>query len=401
MPTIGGSFGERIDLQVAGAAGSGPSPGAGSSGFSSRVMVWADSSGALFSNSSGPQWDSTLNRMGVGTSVMSALIHVSKNTTEQGIRAEGQISTADSMPHISVGNLLSTAGTPSAMFTFLGQGLVNGGFAFTPTGGSDAKLSFALTGNGNPANGGNDLFTVRSTGGTPQVGIGTTTPTANLFVQNSTATSTAAGIVVNGPTGNRGILEISAGSTVGGRLMTNGSGLLFIQGGGGGLADHITVNSSGHVGINTTVPAVPLHVRTPAGGGDVMRLMSSNGADIAFIGATTQGMLFRTRSSVSLPAGAGAEWHFATTVNGDAFRVTATTGGANVAINVHSTGSTQRIGFWTTVGSVRPSSYTPAGTSGRTVPSTNIAAGAAEINQLIGVVRTMLKDFSVYGLLST
>lgn len=78
-----GGPGESFDLGANGPGGAGSVvPGGGSSGFSSRTLVWGDPNGALFNDSSGPTWDSTQNRLGIGTSTPSGPFEVYSGTTQ-------------------------------------------------------------------------------------------------------------------------------------------------------------------------------------------------------------------------------------------------------------------------------------------------------------------------------
>lgn len=61
--------------QGGGVGGGELSPGSGSSGFSSRALVFGNSSGQLV-NSGAPQWDSTQSFLGIGTSAPSAPLEI-------------------------------------------------------------------------------------------------------------------------------------------------------------------------------------------------------------------------------------------------------------------------------------------------------------------------------------
>lgn len=106
-----------------------------------------------------------------------------------------------------------------------------------------------------------------------------------------------------------------------------------------------------------------------------------------------------------------AKIHVLTTVNGNVVTIFGTTAGTLPIFSIESTGAAARIGFWTTVGSARPSSYTPGAVTtvgGRTLATTISTIGALmaaaereEFNALVSNVRTLVQDFAQYGLLST
>lgn len=71
---------ESWNFSQQGALGGGGelSPGVNSTGFSSRALVFGDSNGRLTNNSSAPHWDSTNNRLGIGTTGATAAFSVSR-----------------------------------------------------------------------------------------------------------------------------------------------------------------------------------------------------------------------------------------------------------------------------------------------------------------------------------
>lgn len=94
-------MGESWGFSQQGALGGGGelSPGSNSTGFSSRAMVFGDSAGRLTNNSSAPQWDSTNNRLGIGTTGATAALHVSRT-----------VGSAETLVHF---NLSESVGTTS------------------------------------------------------------------------------------------------------------------------------------------------------------------------------------------------------------------------------------------------------------------------------------------------
>lgn len=148
-------------------------PGAGSSGFSSRILVWGDSAGALTNDGFGPVWDSTNMMLGIGTSTPLGAVHV-------------------------VGQYLgSTNGAANPTYGFTGFNL-----------GLGAESTVAVT----LIQGGVERVWADSTG----VGIGTTAPTVKLDVIG--AGKFSAGL-------QSSVLNVVAGATFGGAIVGTSIGL--------------------------------------------------------------------------------------------------------------------------------------------------------------------------------
>lgn len=159
------------------------------------------------------------------------------------------------------------------------------------------------------------------------------------------------------------------------------------------------------LGVGTTAPAGPLDVFSTLG----MFLSTAAAGGLQFRGGgpsitapTTAQLNFRAQSlgnpkMVLSAVGLSVQ----STVNGNIFTVIGTTAQAGAIISCETTGDTAKLGFFSTVGSTQASSYTTSPGAGKVMPATNIAAGAAEINQLIGVVNAIIGDFKAYGLFKT
>lgn len=153
---------------------------------------------------------------------------------------------------------------------------------------------------------------------------------------------------------------------------------------------NFNVNSSGHVGIGTTSPITALEIIHPGNG--LLTLSTASGQqqfDLRITGGTLG--VARTGITVDLFLNSGgnfgvgvtpaAKLHAQTTVNGNAFLVTATTAGTQPAFSIESTGSTSKIGFWTTAGSTRLSVTT-------VVPAAVYTSEVGrEVNQIVEALR--------------
>lgn len=109
-----------------------PSPGTGSSGFSTQRLVWADQNGALFNNTSGPTWDSTLNSLHLpGATTIAGALHVVGVTITNGqvtVNAGADVNPASEGQGFGT---RTTAGNP---------------VLFTHSTGTTAKIGFWTTG---------------------------------------------------------------------------------------------------------------------------------------------------------------------------------------------------------------------------------------------------------------
>lgn len=196
----------------------------------------------------------------------------------------------------------------------------------------------------------------------------------------------------------------SSGFTSRAVIVANGSGQL-VDGGTALQWD----STQGFLGIGTTAPATPLDVASTLG-----MTISTGAAGFNFRGgpkffATSTGLL-----QISLPPAANSKITLdssgtviRSTANGNTFLVTGTTGLSNPAFCVETTGSTMKMGFWTTAGTTQPAAYTTGtATTVRTLPSTiTTVAGLMsapereEFNEAVGALNCLILDLKAYGLL--
>lgn len=192
------------------------SPGEGSTGFSSRIVPWANSSGQLTANSSGPVWDSTGNHLGIGTTSPSSPLTVqsSGGISQRWLSSAG----ADQMVFNSSGHL--GIGTTSPVF---GVHAVDGARIEGGVGGaSTAELEIR----GTDTAGG--LVAVVELQGLTGIAAARTVAAMSGFYDS---------------TADRGSLSLQSKSSA-----------------SSGLIDRVWVNSSGEVGVGTTAPGAVLDV---------------------------------------------------------------------------------------------------------------------------------------------
>ncbi len=179
-----------------------------------------------------------------------------------------------------------------------------GDITLTKTGTNDAGIKFVTAnanryiasdengvvsiGTGTTLTGGTQYLTIDS----GNVGIGETSPTANLHIKG-TGGGDGVNMILhntgNAPAGIRllsghGNYEVMASKTV-------ADALEFIDDSAG--VTRMLINSSGNVGIGTTSPAQLLHVETTASPIATFRYNSSNRVDVRYDGLDTYGGNFR------------------------------------------------------------------------------------------------------------
>jgi hypothetical protein len=181
--------------------------------------------------------------------------NVGINTTSPAVKlqvvgantAEGQLYVGNTDVTYSAGINFTTSGANRG---FVGWRHTNSGAPFSLTG-----VHLFNTDNSNLVFGTNNLVrAVINVNG--NLGIGTTSPTVKLHVADSD--------------GGRLILQGVGGSGINWQLNSYTDGKLYI--GNYGVADYVTITSSGNVGIGTVSPFAKLHVNagtvsTPRGGG--------------------------------------------------------------------------------------------------------------------------------------
>jgi hypothetical protein len=134
------------------------------------------------------------------------------------------------------------------------------------------------------------------------VGIGTTSPNANLQVEGVTNLSRGnKNLFINPNVSNANIYSsISAGSGMGLALRTNSS------------AESLRITSAGNVGIGTTSPTAPLHINS-ATTGEVLKIESTSAPFIRFIlGGQDKGFLQFTNTHAYLSNQANGNFYFRT-----------------------------------------------------------------------------------------
>lgn len=311
MPMIGQSFGQRFE--PGGESARSVTPGTGSSGFTSRSVIIANTSGQLdqdvanfFYSTAGPYLHvATTAATTFGVSIGSTAANSSFSLYVRGSTVSGRNTV-----------LLEREG--GAAF-FLRDPLNNTTVTITQTNAANNALGVGVNGI--------DNILYVSTAGGGAVGIGTTAP--------------------SGP------LQVNSGSTA-----------------------VLVVTTANRVGIGTTAPDARFQLS--GAGSQVVKLTDTAGV-----------------STMQIQQ------------NG------ANSSRADIILNNYLVfgATTAALGFFNTTPVARPSSYTPtAVTSGRVLPTTvttgtqttvQVLALQNAMNQLIGVVRTLTKDFAGYGLLST
>jgi len=205
---------------------------------------------------------------------------------------------ASSNPTIMLGGTTATTGVESASLSFIGGGIDHAGFSYVPVSGGDSKLHLAFGGNMNP--GDNASKVTFLAGG--NVGIGTTTPNAQLEISNPNDTDGAGGSTLrltradsssvvgdpvgtiefystdlDGPKTTAYIKSMSEenfgrkGSLAFGTSVTNNADAV----------EAARIDSFGNVGIGTSTPGAKLDV-----------------ADTVFVGDSTTGTTIRRKNQL-------------------------------------------------------------------------------------------------------
>ena len=136
----------------------------------------------------------------------------------------------------------------------------SGALTLEPASGSNLNVSLGTT--GDFAVNTNQLYVDTSAG---NVGIGTTAPAAKLHIKDATA-ATYAVMRLSG-TSRGGEIDFYDGTTAGAAIVGGTSAskdMYFYTGGISSIA--MTIKDAGNVGIGTTAPAAPLHVRKTSAG---------------------------------------------------------------------------------------------------------------------------------------
>lgn len=119
-------------------------PGSGSDAFPPGILVWADQSGRLFSDTSGPGWDSTLKSLNLpGNTTVSGALHVVGVTITNGsvtVNAGADVNPTTEGQGLGV---RTTAGNPLIFAHSTGT---TGRVALFSTGGTQQRPGYATTG---------------------------------------------------------------------------------------------------------------------------------------------------------------------------------------------------------------------------------------------------------------
>lgn len=317
-----------------GRAGGGTTSDTGSFVGSSGAIVYVDSSGALNTDPSNLYYDSTAKRVGIGTSAPAGPLHISR-TTDELARFESSVANGAYLRFMD--------GTTAKLFVGWGPNTIVGA---STQNGAIAAQGLALSGNAGAAQ---NMYV--STLGS--VGIGTTAPSGPFEVYSGTTqvmTLTTLNRVGIGTTNPQAPLQVA--STVGVLLSTGtAKGLMF---------------ADGNIGI-VAISSNQLQFNVPNG---MARLTT--------VGLQISGAPGGVNNSSAL-------LHLRTTVNGNVFLVEGSTVVGTPAFCIQSTGSTSKVGFWSTGGTTRMPAIS------------TVAVGGSDTASLRTAVNDLIAVFQAFG----